>query len=99
MLILTRAVCQRGRPPGKGNAEFDALCQARPRIDLDGIFAGALERMPAGLAPAERAMRLDLTHVLPAWWGTYGWFFGVAIGGSVYFVLATLRPRPVLARA
>jgi asparagine synthase (glutamine-hydrolysing) len=38
---------------------------ARPRIDLDGIFAAALERMPRTLAPAERAMRLDLTHVLP----------------------------------
>ncbi len=25
--------------------------------------------------------------ILPAWWGTYGWFFGVAIGGGVYFVL------------
>ncbi|MBS0565293.1 MAG: NCS1 family nucleobase:cation symporter-1 [Proteobacteria bacterium] len=27
------------------------------------------------------------TNVLPAWWGTYGWFFGVGIGGAVYYVL------------
>jgi NCS1 family nucleobase:cation symporter-1 len=27
------------------------------------------------------------TTILPAWWGTYGWFFGVAIGGGVYYVL------------
>lgn len=27
------------------------------------------------------------TSILPAWWGTYGWFFGVAIGGAVYYVL------------
>ena len=27
------------------------------------------------------------TTILPAWWGTYGWFFGVAIGGGIYFVL------------
>ena len=27
------------------------------------------------------------TTLLPAWWGTYGWFFGVAIAGAVYFVL------------
>jgi NCS1 family nucleobase:cation symporter-1 len=27
------------------------------------------------------------TTMLPAWWGTYGWFFGVAIGGGVYFLL------------
>jgi len=27
------------------------------------------------------------TNLLPAWWATYGWFFGVGIGGGVYFVL------------
>lgn len=27
------------------------------------------------------------TNILPAWWATYGWFFGVAIGGGVYYVL------------
>ena len=27
------------------------------------------------------------TSVLPAWWGTYGWFFGVGIGGAVYYLL------------
>jgi NCS1 family nucleobase:cation symporter-1 len=31
--------------------------------------------------------------LLPSWWGTYGWFFGVAIGGVVYFALASMRPR------
>ena len=32
-------------------------------------------------------------NVLPAWWGTYGWFFGVAIGGVVYYALSVMRPR------
>ncbi|MDR7145747.1 NCS1 family nucleobase:cation symporter-1 [Rhizobium sp. BE258] len=27
------------------------------------------------------------TSILPDWWGTYGWFFGVGIGGLVYYVL------------
>ncbi|MDM9624297.1 NCS1 family nucleobase:cation symporter-1 [Rhizobium sp. S152] len=27
------------------------------------------------------------TSVLPDWWGTYGWFFGVGIGGGVYYLL------------
>jgi nucleobase:cation symporter-1, NCS1 family len=27
------------------------------------------------------------TSILPTWWGTYGWFFGVAIGGGVYYAL------------
>ena len=35
----------------------------------------------------------NLTHVLPAWWGIYGWFFGVAIGGGLYWVLSLLAPR------
>ncbi len=43
----------------------------------------------------------NFTTMLPAWWGIYGWFFGVAIGGSVYFVLSRFspRPRPVAPRA
>lgn len=27
------------------------------------------------------------TNLLPSWWGTYGWFFGVGIGGAVYYAL------------
>lgn len=27
------------------------------------------------------------TSVLPAWWGTYGWFFGVLIGGASYWMM------------
>lgn len=27
------------------------------------------------------------TTLLPMWWGTYGWFFGVAVGGAVYYLL------------
>jgi NCS1 family nucleobase:cation symporter-1 len=34
----------------------------------------------------------NLTSVLPSWWGTYGWFFGVAIGGGVYYILSMIRP-------
>ncbi|MBC2883877.1 NCS1 family nucleobase:cation symporter-1 [Ochrobactrum sp. CM-21-5] len=36
------------------------------------------------------------TNILPTWWGTYGWFFGVAIGGGVYFILrkSTMEQSP-----
>ncbi len=27
------------------------------------------------------------TTILPAWWGVYGWFFGVGIGGAAYYLL------------
>jgi NCS1 family nucleobase:cation symporter-1 len=39
------------------------------------------------------------TKVLPSWWGTYGWFFGVLIGGLIYLIMAQVRPRVVLATA
>ena len=35
----------------------------------------------------------NFTKLLPLWWNTYGWFFGVAIGGGVYLLMATIRPR------
>ena len=39
----------------------------------------------------------NLTNLLPEWWGTYGWFFGVAIGGAVYYALSLSR-RAALAQ-
>jgi nucleobase:cation symporter-1, NCS1 family len=30
---------------------------------------------------------LPLTSFVPSWWGTYGWFIGVIVGGGVYYVL------------
>jgi NCS1 family nucleobase:cation symporter-1 len=33
-----------------------------------------------------------LTNILPDWWSIYGWFFGVLIGGGVYYVAMKLRP-------
>lgn len=37
----------------------------------------------------------NFTSWLPGWWGTYGWFFGVAIGGVSYWVLKTVMPTPL----
>jgi NCS1 family nucleobase:cation symporter-1 len=36
----------------------------------------------------------DFSNVLPPWWSAYGWFFGLAIAGAVYFVLAAMVTRP-----
>ena len=30
----------------------------------------------------------NFTTILPSWWGLYGWFFGVVIGGGVYYALS-----------
>jgi nucleobase:cation symporter-1, NCS1 family len=37
----------------------------------------------------------NFTNILPSWWGVYGWFFGVAIAGAVYYAL----PASAIARA
>jgi nucleobase:cation symporter-1, NCS1 family len=39
------------------------------------------------------------TDLLPSWWGTYGWFFGVAIGGIVYYALRSSARAGALATA
>jgi nucleobase:cation symporter-1, NCS1 family len=33
----------------------------------------------------------NFTTILPSWWGIYGWFFGVAIGGAAYFALGGMK--------
>jgi NCS1 family nucleobase:cation symporter-1 len=33
----------------------------------------------------------NFTTLLPSWWGLYGWFFGVVIGGGVYLALSADR--------
>src|SRR5437868_11831379 len=41
----------------------------------------------AGIAALFSSVLPNLPNWLPTWWGVYGWFFGVAIAGGVYFVL------------
>ena len=41
----------------------------------------------------------NFTNLLPAWWGVYGWFFGVAIGAAVYYVVSMAVPRAAVGRA
>jgi NCS1 family nucleobase:cation symporter-1 len=41
----------------------------------------------AGIGALFSSILPNFTTMLPSWWGVYGWFFGVAIGGGVYYVL------------
>ena len=54
--------------------------------NINALIATAIGAVFSTLLP-------NLTNWLPPWWGTYGWFFGVLIGGGVYRVMAMLRPR------
>jgi NCS1 family nucleobase:cation symporter-1 len=49
----------------------------------------------AGIGALFSSILPNFSNLLPSWWGVYGWFFGVAIGGATYYVLAMLMPRPV----
>lgn len=54
--------------------------------NLNALVATAVGSLFSSLLP-------NLTSLLPSWWGLYGWFFGVVIGGSVYLTMTMLRPR------
>ena len=41
----------------------------------------------AGIGALFSSILPNFTHILPSWWGVYGWFFGVGIAGIAYYVL------------
>ena len=47
------------------------------RLELNALIAAAIGALFSSVLP-------NLTKLLPSWWGIYGWFFGVAIGGGTY---------------
>ena len=79
----------------KGSINVEALYQENGEYRYEGGWnVNAL--VAAGVGAVFSSILPNLTSLLPSWWGTYGWFFGVAIGGAVYFVLAMMRPRSML---
>jgi NCS1 family nucleobase:cation symporter-1 len=58
--------------------------------NVNALIATAIGGLFSSILP-------NFTHVLPGWWGVYGWFFGVAIGGGTYWVLTKAIRRPMAA--
>nr|MDQ6881957.1 cytosine permease [Pseudomonadota bacterium] len=80
----------------KGEVDVQALYQEHGAYRYQGGWnVNAL--VAAGIGALFSSVLPNLTTVLPAWWGTYGWFFGVAIGGIVYYAMSQLRPRAIVA--
>jgi NCS1 family nucleobase:cation symporter-1 len=78
----------------KGKVNVAALYQEHGEYRYEGGWnVNAL--LAAGLGSVFSTFLPNFTNLLPAWWNTYGWFFGVLISGGTYLVLATLRPRAV----
>src|SRR5215212_2988213 len=55
--------------------------------NVNALIAAAVGALFSSILP-------NFTHVLPDWWGVYGWFFGVAIAGVAYWLLSMAMPRP-----
>jgi NCS1 family nucleobase:cation symporter-1 len=55
----------------------------------------------AGIGALFSSILPNFTNWLPAWWGVYGWFFGVGIAGAIYYVLraAKVGAKSPVARA
>lgn len=70
----------------RGKLDVSALYQENGEFRFEGGF-----HMKAFIAMAVGMLFSSIlptfTSILPGWWGLYGWFFGVAIGGAVYYVL------------
>jgi NCS1 family nucleobase:cation symporter-1 len=80
----------------RGQVDVQALYQENGPYRYEGGWnVNAL--IAAGVGTLFSSVLPNLTSLLPSWWGTYGWFFGVAIGGVVYYALSMLRPRAVVA--
>ncbi len=52
--------------------------------NANAVIAAAVGAVFSSILP-------NFTHVLPSWWGVYGWFFGVGIGGAVYYLIVKMR--------
>jgi NCS1 family nucleobase:cation symporter-1 len=77
----------------RGDVDVNALYREQGEYRYQGGF-NVRAFIAAGVGAVFSSILPNFTSVLPAWWGTYGWFFGVAISGVTYFVLMALRARP-----
>ena len=69
-----------------GKVDVNALYQENGEFKFTGgVNPAAIVALAVGMVFS--SILPTFTTVLPDWWGTYGWFFGVAIGGAVYFLL------------
>lgn len=73
----------------RGRVDVDALYREDGRYRYQGGWhVKAL--VAAGIGIVFSTLLPNFTDLLPSWWGLYGWFFGVAIGGACYWGLRML---------
>jgi NCS1 family nucleobase:cation symporter-1 len=73
----------------RGKIAVDELYRENGRYRFQGGW-NVKALVAAGVGILFSTLLPTVTHLLPAWWGLYGWFFGVAIGGASYWGLRML---------
>ena len=82
----------------KGMIDVNALYQENGRYRFQGGWNVAAF-VAAGIGAVFSSILPNFTDVLPAWWGVYGWFFGVAIAAIAYYVIGMAAPKAVTRQA
>ena len=73
----------------RGRVDVDALYRENGRYRFQGGW-NVKALVAAGIGIVFSTLLPNFTELLPTWWGLYGWFFGVAIGGACYWGLRML---------
>lgn len=76
----------------KGEIDVQDLYQEHGKYRYEGGWnVNAL--VATGVGAIFASILPNFTSLMPSWWGIYGWFFGVLIGGVVYLAMSRIRPR------
>ena len=82
----------------KGEVDVQALYQENGRYRYQGGW-NVHALIATGAGALFSSILPNFTTLLPSWWGLYGWFFGVAIGGGVYWLIGNFAPHTVAPKA
>jgi nucleobase:cation symporter-1, NCS1 family len=82
----------------KGMIDVNALYQENGRYRFQGGWNVAAF-VAAGIGAIFSSILPNFTDALPAWWGVYGWFFGVAIAAIASYVIGMAAPKAVTRQA
>lgn len=82
----------------RGNLDVAALYVENGEYRFQGGW-NVSAFIAAGIGTLFSSILPNMTTMLPSWWGTYGWFFGVAIGGGAYYMLRLMMPARVVSQA
>jgi NCS1 family nucleobase:cation symporter-1 len=82
----------------KGVIDVNALYQENGEYRFQGGWNIAAF-IAAGIGAIFSSILPNFTDLLPAWWGVYGWFFGVGIAAVAYYLIRMGAPKSVVRQA